>query len=183
MIRLLRGQLVSQRGSATVIDVQGVGYEVFVPTRTVLHVGRVDLWIHHHFWQDGQALYGFEVGEELQIFEHLLTVPSVGPKLALAILSAAAPGEIRQAVETDNVGFFQALPGVGKKSAAKIIVELKGKLSGGEVVLPTGGSQLHAALQSLGYSDNEVLPVLKRIPGELTDTEAQVSWALRELGK
>ncbi|MGI6103684.1 MAG: Holliday junction branch migration protein RuvA [Patescibacteria group bacterium] len=185
MIRSLRGTIAGQGLAGSILEVSGVGYLVSVPPRSAGRVGEErQYFTHHHVREDDEALYGFETMEELELFESLLTVPSIGPKLALAILSAATPDQIRSAVDSDNLGFFQSLPGVGKKSAAKIIVELKGKITASrETIIPGGGSELVDALTALGYAPEEIQHVVGKLPAELDGIQAQVTWALRELAR
>ncbi|MBI4032780.1 Holliday junction branch migration protein RuvA [Candidatus Berkelbacteria bacterium] len=185
MIRTLTGTVSHLMPDGLVVNVGGVGYLVAVPPRSIPHVGEsIELFTYHHVREDELALYGFTTVGELQLFRELLTVPSIGPKMALAILSTAAPNDILSAIETDNLGFFQSLPGVGKKSAAKIIVELKGKLTANrETTIPSGGSELVEALMALGYRPDEVQAIVNQVPPDVRDTEAQVAWALRELGQ
>ena len=165
-----------------VIETAGIGYLVTVPTRSIKRLGdQVRFFTYHHIKEDGQALFGFETLVELKLFEQLITVSSIGPKLALAILSIATPEEVIGAVGADNVGFFQSIPGIGKKSALKIIIELKGKLTGeASISIPSGGLLLSDALVGLGYAPIEIQQVIQHVPVGLTD-EAQIAWALREL--
>lgn len=185
MIRTITGTVTELMTDGMVVETAGVGYLVAVPARSVPALGaQVRVYTHHHVREDDEALYGFATPDELSLFEALLTVPSIGPKLALAILSAASPAELVSAVESDNLGFFQALPGLGKKSAAKIIVELKGKItSAGQTTIPGQGSELLEALVALGYRPSEVQALLGHVPDDLVSTQAQVTWALRQLGQ
>lgn len=182
MIRSVTGEVIQIGLQQLVIETAGIGYLVSVTKRTNKQLGeQVRLFTYHHIKEDGQALYGFEAMAELQLFEQLISVSSIGPKLALSILSVAKPEEIISAVSADNVGFFQAISGIGKKSALKIIIELKGKLTGeASSVMPSGGLLLADALVSLGYATIEIQQVIQRVPVGLGD-EAQVAWALREL--
>jgi len=143
----------------------------------------VQYFTYHHIREDGQALYGFGTIEDLETFEALLTVPSIGPKLAMTILSAATPAEISIAVASDNIDYFKSLPGVGGKSAAKIIVELKGKFTGdSSVSIPSSATGLLDALTALGYAPRDLGEVLKSVPSDL-DLSGQVSWSLKLLGQ
>lgn len=182
MIRTIAGTITQIDLQQLVVETAGIGYLVLVTKRTAGQLGgQVRLFTHHHIKEDGQALYGFETMFELQLFEQLISVSSIGPKLAMSILSVAKPEDIISAVSTDNVGFFQAISGIGKKSALKIIIELKGKLTGeSSSVMPSGGLLLADALASLGYATIEIQQVIQRVPIGLGD-EAQVAWALREL--
>lgn len=184
MIRTVSGSVTYLGPQQVVVEAHGVGYLVMIADRSMKPVGsEVRFFTYHHMREDGQSLYGFDTMEELELFEQLITVPSIGPKLAMAILSVATPSEVRSAVGGDNAGFFQAIPGVGKKSALKIIIELKGKLTGqAGAAVPTGGLALADALAGLGYAPAEIQHVIGRVPADLTD-EAQVSWALRELAQ
>ena len=184
MIATITGTITNVLPQATVIEVQGIGYRVFLPTRYQVVAGQtVRMFTYHHIKEDGQALYGFETVEELELFEQLISVSSIGPKLGLAILSTATPADIISAVTIDNVGFFQSISGVGKKSALKIIIELKGKLTGqASASVPSGGLMLADALAGLGYAPVEIQQVIQRVPVGLDD-EAQVGWALRELAR
>ncbi len=184
MIRTIRGTIIHHLAQGIVVEVSGIGYFVTVPSRSVQPVGtEVRYFIYHHIREDGQALFGFPTIEELSTFEALLTVPSIGPKLAMTVLGAATPDEISRAVATDNVSFFKSLPGVGGKSAAKIIVELKGKLTGEALTsVPPTDSNLIDALTVLGYAPRDVHDILKSVPSDL-DLAGQVNWALKELGQ
>lgn len=181
MIRTLTGTITYVLSQGVIIDVQGVGYLVTVPTRLAPAIGStVTVWTHHHVREQEQSLYGFASPSELAAFEQLLAVPSIGPKSALAILSTATTAELDRAIAVDDLSFFASVPGIGKKTAAKIIVELKGKLAvGGE----GGSSELRSALEGLGYSLRDVEPLLRRLPEALVETPAQLSWLLRELGR
>lgn len=185
MIRTITGTAQHLFPDGVVVDVGGVGYLVAVPARSAPRIGdAVSYMTYHHIREDGQALYGFTTSAELATFQLLITVPSIGPKLAMAILAVATPSDIASAVDTDNIGFFSSLPGVGKKSAAKIIVELKGKITASrEVSVPGVGVELVDALTTLGYAPSEIQGVLARLPREHTTIQAQVTWALRELSQ
>lgn len=184
MIRSIRGTVSHCLSQALIVEVSGIGYFVTVPIRSIPAVGAaVYFFTYHHIREDSQALFGFESLEELGVFESLLTVPSIGPKLAMTIMSSATPDEISSAVANDNIGFFKSLPGVGGKSAAKIIVELKDKLSSGSLgSIPSAGTELADALTSLGYAPTEIQAVLKEAPTDQPIGE-QVSWSLKWLAK
>lgn len=185
MIRTLSGTITHLMSDGIVVNVGGVGYLVSVTPRSMSQIGTTaDLFTYHHIREDDQALYGFSALEELQLFRELLTVPSIGPKLALAILSAAAPADILAAIEQDNLSFFQSLSGVGKKSAAKIIVELKGKLTGTRLTaIPQGRDELVSALTQLGYRSDEIQPIIQALPADLEDTQSQLTWSLKQLAR
>lgn len=132
MIALLTGQLVSKRTDQIIIEVAGgVGYRVLIPLSTFYSLpdaGRVKLHIHTHVREDALLLYGFLTSDERELFILLLSVTGVGPKLALNILSHANPQDLRQAIVNNDVNRLATLPGIGKKSAERLVLELKEKI-------------------------------------------------------
>ncbi len=185
MIKTIKGQVTHQFKDGVVVEVGGVGYLVNVPARTWPNLGEQVFYFTYHLVRETeQALYGFASAEELNIFNTLLSVNSVGPKLALSILSNASPAEIQTAVEGENVSFFASLPGIGKKSATKIIVELKDKITNATLGgIPNQSTELFDALSALGFSREEISNTIKNVPQDLNDTGAQVKWALGALSK
>ena len=185
MIRSLSGSVSYHTPKGVIVDVHGVGYLVAVPLRSLPRVGSdVMLFIHHHIREDTQALYGFQTLHELELFERLLEVNSIGPKSALGILSVATSDEIAKAVESGDQSFFTRVPGLGKKSALKILVELKGKLlTSGEAEFQNSHHELIEALESLGYQARDVEPIARDIPSDLTDLQSQLTWVLKNLIK
>lgn len=185
MIKTIKGQITHQLKEGVVVETGGLGYLVSVPARTWPNIGEQVFYFTYHLVRETeQALYGFTSAEELGIFNTLLSVNSVGPKLALSILSNASPDEIRSAVEGENVSFFASLPGIGKKSAAKIIVELKDKITGMALSsIPNQSTELFDALSALGFSREEISTTVKNVPQDLSDINAQVKWALGALSK
>jgi Holliday junction DNA helicase RuvA len=181
MIRSLGGTVTHHVATGIILDVRGVGYLVAVPLRTVPPIGSsVQLFTHHHVREQAQSLYGFEMLDELETFESLLEVPSIGPKSALAILSLASAEQIRAAVDREDTAFFASVPGIGKKSAASIIVALTGKLAPSLAGSSPRG-QLTEALTALGYTSRDLDPVLRELPSELVTIEAQIRWVLAHL--
>lgn len=132
MIALLRGSLLDKAPSRLIVDVSGVGYEVLVPLSTFYAVGEpgsiVTLRVHTHVREDLIALYGFLTTLEQDLFERLIAINGVGPKLALAVLSGIEPADLIRAVRTQDVARLTAIPGVGKKTAERIGLELKDRL-------------------------------------------------------
>ena len=169
-----------------VVEVNGVGYKVFVPR----HPARdeVVLHTHHVVREDGQFLYGFESRDELALFEMLISVSGVGPKAAIAILSVARPAEIASAIASGDAGALARAPGVGKKTAERLIVDLKGKIakigSDAAPALAPAGDDAHAALVALGYTAAEAATALRNAPSkDRASTEERVSAALRASGR
>jgi holliday junction DNA helicase RuvA len=164
MIASLRGTLSAKAPGRLVVDVAGIGYDVQVPLSTFYVLGEpgtpVSLRIHTHVREDVIALYGFATALEQDLFERLIAISGVGPKLALAVLSGIEPAELITAVRLQDVARLTAIPGIGKKTAERIGLELKDRLPAllqpvGQVPVQTPGDQqrtdLLSALVNLGY--------------------------------
>jgi holliday junction DNA helicase RuvA len=197
MIAHIRGRLLEKQPNRVIVDVNGVGYDVHVPLSTFYELAapgtEVTLRVHTHVREDALLLYGFATRLELQIFERLISVSGIGPKLALAVLSGLEPNELVAAIRTANVARLTGIPGIGKKTAERIGLELKDKM--GSVVAaesaaapPIGDTEtlrtdLLSALINLGYHR----PLAERaVSAALTKTsngsfEATLKLALREL--
>ena len=132
MIAHLRGRLLDKQPNRLVVDVNGVGYETFVPLSTFYVLGEVGhevvLRIHTHVRDDALLLYGFATELEQQLFERLIGISGIGPKVALAVLSGIEPPELMRAIERADVARLTAIPGVGKKTSERIVLELKDRL-------------------------------------------------------
>jgi holliday junction DNA helicase RuvA len=188
MIALISGRVAVRRGDHVVVDCGGVGYRLAVSAETLKHVPAVgrDVVLHTHLIvrDDALALYGFATEEERDLFLMLLGVQAVGPKVALAVLSGAPPRELLRVVAAGDAARLQAAPGVGKRTAERIIVELREKVG---ATLPEDSITVarsddpvtlaREALLGLGYSANEIDGLLDGAPGE--STEDLISHALR----
>lgn len=193
MIGRLTGTLLEKHPPQVLVDVHGVGYEVDVPMSTFYNLPAVgeklSLYTHFSVREDAQQLYGFLTTKEREVFRVLIRITGVGPRLALAVLSGLSVDELAQTVALQETGRLTRIPGVGKKTAERLLLELKGKLAD---ALPAGpaaaatpaGIQADAlhALLALGYSDREAAPVVKRLPEGLTLEEA-IRQALKLLAK
>lgn len=191
MIGSLRGVVVDRlpRGEV-LLEVGGVGYRVAVTPSSLARAALGEplaLHVHTHVREDALVLYGFATREERDCFEALLGARGVGPALALAILSALSPGALRQALATDDADALTTVPGVGRKTATRLLVELKSRLELLEVDgpaatgAPTGPrSEVRAALASLGYGPDEVRDVVGLLP-EAGSVEELLTSALRQL--
>ena len=175
MIGSLRGVLLDRIPSGEVtVEVGGVGYRAVVAPGTMAEQGElgspVFLYTHLHVREDAMVLYGFSTREERMCFEALIGAHGVGPALALAILSVHTPAALRRALLDDDVAALTLVPGVGKKTAARLLIDLKARLEVPDLeVLPAGGSvraDLCAALAGLGYQPDEVREVLRELPPE-----------------
>jgi Holliday junction DNA helicase RuvA len=193
MIGSLRGELLDRTLSGEVlVEVGGVGYRVVVSPSTAIAVGDlgepVFLHVHHHIREDSQTLYGFPNREERIAFEALLSAHGVGPALALAILSVHPPASLARVLADDDLAALCLVPGVGKKTAQRLLVELKSRLDIPDLESPTtatsgGGSarsDVHDALTGLGYGPDEIREALRDLPVE-GDPSEQLRAALARL--
>jgi len=184
VIARLRGRPVARRADGLVLDVGGVGYLVQVTPSALRNAAgddEVTVETYLHVREDALQLYGFADAEERELFEHLLSVSGVGPKVALAIVSGSRPAELRRAIALEDTARFEAIPGIGRKTAQRVVLELKEKLGSfaGEPVL--GGSPdlvARDALVELGYSLVEAERALAEVDPDLP-AEERVRLALR----
>ncbi len=184
MIGKLTGVLAGRQGDAVVVDVRGVGYCVRVPGAFALTDGMpISLHIHTAVRDDAIDLYGFIEEEELLFFRQLMTVSSVGPKTALSIMSVAEPNALKRAIAAGDASTLTKVFGIGKKSAERIVVELRDKLQV-ETGVQSGAmgtdAEVVEALMALGYSAQECRAALKHIVGE--GTKDRLGAALKHLG-
>jgi Holliday junction DNA helicase RuvA len=198
VIGSLRGSVLDRSGTELLVEVAGVGYRLQVTPATVVSVAdegdELFLWVHHHIREDAQQLYGFTSRDERNVFETLIATHGVGPALALGILSVHTPAALRLALATDDVGALCLVPGVGKKTAARLLVELKSKLELGEVdltgldgsasatvVAPTSPqADVRDALVGLGYGPDEISAALRELPAD-GDSSEMLRAALQRL--
>jgi Holliday junction DNA helicase RuvA len=200
MIGMLRGRLVHRTAAEVLVDVGGVGYRCLVSPATAVELGDlgddVVVHVHHHVREDIQALYAFPTLEERVAFEALLGAHGVGPSLALAILSVHSPDALRRALADDDVAALCLVPGVGRKTAARLLVELKSRLevpdvdpvatavaaNGTRGARPTPVAEVREALAGLGYGPEEVGHALAALPDDDgLDAGALLRVALRSL--
>jgi Holliday junction DNA helicase RuvA len=190
MIGRLTGTLLEKHPPQILVDVHGVGYEVDVPMSTFYNLPaqgeKVALFTHFSVREDAQQLYGFGTAKEREVFRILIRISGVGPKLALSVLSGMNVDELAQAVATQESGRLVKIPGVGKKTAERLLLELKGKLA--DALPSTAGGPVNVAsdalnaLTALGYSDKEALPALKQLPEGLS-LEESIRQALKLLAR
>jgi len=194
VIGWLRGALVSRGSDGEIlVDVGGVGYRVTVPTpllATMSEAGaQVSLHVHTHVREDAIVLYGFATADERRSFEALLGAHGVGPSLALAIMSSLSPDELARAVMAEDLAVLCAVPGVGRKTAARLVIDLRSKLDLPEATSSAGAvagagreprSEVRAALAELGYGPDEIRRALDTSPAD-GEVEEMLRAALREL--
>jgi Holliday junction DNA helicase RuvA len=186
MIGYLRGQLVDKRPNQVLVDVNGVGYVVSIPLSTFYSLGElhddVTLLVHTHLREDSIALYGFLTAREKQFFELLISASGVGPSLALKILSGMSVDELLPAIRTGDLVRLTRIPGVGRKTAERIVLELRDKLAAMEPPQPervtaSGRTQLESdvvsALLNLGYDRRTAENAIEEVAGNGRSTPAQ----------
>lgn len=185
MIGYLTGTVVSATEKEIIILVGGVGYRVLAPLPVLVSHAEgatISLHIHTHVREDQLSLYGFEQGKELELFERLINVSGIGPKSALAMLSVHSPASVAEAVERGDASLLSHTPGIGKKTAEKIIIELKGKLSHlQDAGRPDSFFEVRLALEALGYSPKEVHDVLQKLNPLETNTSTLIKEALSKI--
>lgn len=186
MISYLEGTIIHSSPSYIIVNVNGVGYKVFaVPELLGKPVGQpVKLFTYHKSTDEGQSLFGFPSASVLEFFELLLTVSGIGPKSALSIISSGEISILREAIAKQDTAFFSQMGGIGKKTAERIIVELKdkiGQLPGADSQI-TGSSDVFDALIGLGYATHEARRVLTELDRSLP-IDQQLKQALKLLSK
>jgi holliday junction DNA helicase RuvA len=190
MIGKLTGILVDKNPPEVVVDCNGVGYEVAVPMSTFYHLPatgeRVSLLTHFIVREDAQLLYGFATISERQTFRELVKISGVGPRTALAILSGMGVADLAQAISLQEVGRLVKVPGIGKKTAERLLLELKGKLGvdmGSQAQAGTDAQKdILQALLALGYNDKEAAAALKALPADIGVSDG-IKLALKALAK
>ena len=176
-------------GTDTVlIDIGGVGYEVSVASRTLTDLPGVGfetvLHTHLHVREDQMALFGFTTADDRDLFRLLLGIPGIGPKVGLALLSTIGADDLRRVVATDDAAALTAVPGIGKRSAQKLLLELRPKLAVADSELLTSGplSEVRGALEGLGYQSDEIGEALRQLPADLP-VEELLRQSLQSLGR
>lgn len=190
MIGFLDGVVAGKTLDGCFVDVGGVGYRVACSTTTLAALPgdgeRARLWTHTHVREDALGLFGFATEAEQRLFEALIGVSGVGPKVALQICSAFTPDTFRRALATDDVAALSSVPGIGKKTAQRMVLELKEKLSLPDLQVvgtaPAALAQARSALENLGYSPAEIRAALGEVSPAAEDTvEDVVKSALKVL--
>ena len=191
MIGKLSGTLSEKNPPQVMVDCHGVGYEVDVPMSTFYNlpaVGeKVSLLTHFVVREDAQILYGFGSPEERTAFRQLIKISGVGPRMALGVLSGMSVAELSQAITLQEAGRLVKIPGIGKKTAERLLLELKGKMGAdlGPSLAPLGDSTQNDILQALvalGYSDKEAALSLKALPADVGVSEG-IKFALKALAR
>lgn len=192
MIGKLTGTLLEKNPPQILLDCHGVGYEVDVPMSTFYLLPasgeKVSLLTHFVVREDAQILYGFATTAERDAFRQLIRISGVGPRTALSVLSGLSVNDLAQAVSTQETGRIVKVPGIGKKTAERLLLELKGKL-GVDLGLPAGGvarsdaqADIQQALMALGYNEKDAAAALKALPADVGVADG-IKLALKSLAK
>ena len=192
MIAYLMGRVAEKASGSCVVDVGGVGFRMAMSTSSLASLpaegDTVTVHVHLYVREDELSLFGFESVEERALFEQLLTVSGVGPKVALATLSALAPATLTEAIAREDVVLISSVPGIGKKTAQRIILDLKDRLGLPDLAVAAPGvgadvvAEAREALLGMGFSSAEVAAALKGYAGRPDDAQAVLKHALRRLG-
>lgn len=193
MIGSIKGKIIFKTDKFLIVETCGVGYKINVSPDSISKVSALQLrsgqndtavsfWIHTHVREDALDLYGFQERSELEFFEMLISISGIGPRSALAILGIASIETLRKAIGTGDISYLTKISGIGKKTAERIVIELRDKmgtkLEGGSL---QGELDALEALKSLGYSQNEAREALKKVSVEL-DVNTKIREALKILG-
>jgi len=187
MISFVEGTIEFKAEKFVIINVAGIGYKVFSNPEILSKISEkganVKLWTHQYVREDALELYGFLHFAELELFETLITISGIGPKGALGVLEIAPVDTLKKAIASGDTSYLTRVSGIGRKTAEKIVLELRDKM-GTDLVGSSLQGELDVleALKSLGYSQNEVREALKKVSPD-TDTNAKIREALKILGK
>lgn len=198
MFAYIKGSLEQKSNNYVVIDVSGIGYKIFMATKAIETLGEIGeiVKVHTHYYvrEDNISLYGFNTNEELRMFELLLQVSGIGAKSAIAMLSEISPSSFALAVISDDISQLVKIPGIGKKTAARIVLELKDKLKTEEAITKAEEVKLSitneeetseaiAALQVLGYTKREIEKALENVDTKNLQLEEIIKQGLKNLAR
>lgn len=189
MIAKITGKIALFRGNYVVVDVSGVGYKIYATEFSMGKIAgkeEIELYTHTYVREDTLSLYGFLTLDELEMFELLISISGIGPKAAIGILSIAEPKTIRAAVISGDSSILTKVSGVGKKTAERVILELKNRIAelpGEDQGAAKADSEAIEALTSLGYTVSQAREALKSVPKSTKDISEKVRAALKNLGK
>ncbi len=182
----IKGKIILIKDKFVIIEANSIGYKVYLSPDNLLFINEnkeeITLWIYHHIREEASDLYGFIEYSDLEFFEMLISVSGIGPKGALVILGVADANNLKKAIKKNDLAYLTKISGIGKKTAEKMILELRDKL--GELNDAELGDDLDVleALKALGYNNYQIRNVLKDLPKEL-DTNTKIREALKALGK
>ncbi len=184
MIGFLSGQIIYAENNSIILDVHGVGYQISITKLLKPSTKIKKFFIHTHVKEDEISLFGFSTHKELKLFQNLISVSGIGPKIAISILTTAKDKDIISAIKNSSVDFFSAISGIGKKTAQKLIIDLKSKLDNSLVDLSNfeENSNLVDGLTSLGFAKKEIQKIIPQIKPNL-ELSKQIKIALNLLNK
>lgn len=194
MISYLKGSILNKRKNYLILEIGGVGYQVFVPPTLYAELQTttpIELYIHDHIKEEARDLYGFKTLDELEMFELLLSISGVGPKSALGIMAISSVEELKTSIATGDVAMLNKVSGIGKKTAERIVLELREKIatitfdSGTSTGVQTASTQSDEidALIALGYSLQQAREALKSIDQSVTKSGERIRAALKIIGR
>lgn len=189
MIGSLSGKIIYKSFNKIEISTNGIGWEVYISPRDYNKISlnqKTTLHIYHHIAEKTNHLYGFLTRKNKNVFEMLLSVSGIGPKIAMEIFSTGTGEQILNAISQADVDYFQQVKGLGKKGAQRIIVDLKTKVGGLKDIdlkKDPETKTIYNALLSLGFNNNEAVNVIKKIPSSLKTDEEKIKYALKSLAK
>lgn len=166
MIGYLEGEIKYSTTGKVIIFCNGIGFTVHIPSSlSFLQGKKAELYIHTHLREDNLSLFGFQTPEDLSLFETLISVSGIGPKIGLSMFSSSSTPLIKEAISSSNLDFFTSIPGVGKKTAQRVILDLKSKISKGDVNMENleGNSELVDSLVGLGFQKTEISKIISKI--------------------
>jgi Holliday junction DNA helicase RuvA len=181
MIAYLRGQIVRQDDKYIVLNVNGVGYKVFCNTLhpNFLNQGDLEFFIHTVVREDALELFGFFEQTSLKLFEKLINISGIGPRSALGIVNVGTIESLTEAINKGDLGYLTAVSGIGKKTAEKIILELRGQVS--DISFTDSNNEVVQALRAMGYSERDAQVAAKNVTGNTT--QEKIKSALKQAGK
>lgn len=184
MISYLKGKIIHVGLGWIILDIGNIGYRIYTIANCDLKIEKhIEFFTYQHIREDRSDLYGFTDISQLEIFETLISVSGLGPKMALSVLSQKSKSDIEKAIESGDYKTFQEIKGIGKKLAAKIILELKNKIEKADLDnlndRDKKDSELEEALVSLGYKSKEAQKISSKIPENIIGLEQKVKWALK----
>lgn len=186
MIGYLEGKVIFKGERYAILDVGGVGYKIFVPAAVQKNLElskTAKLWTHQHVREDAMELYGFLHRAELEFFESLISISGIGPKSALGVLALAPVDTLKRAIASGETSYLTKVSGIGRKTAEKIVLELKDKMGGGNISFAADelkeDSDILEALVSLGYSQKEAREMIQKIPANIKGRDQRLKEALK----
>jgi Holliday junction DNA helicase RuvA len=186
MIAYLKGKVVVSKIGSLILETNGVGYKIAVsPTINLKNGSLAEFFVFQQIREDCNDLYGFKTYDELELFEKLISVNGIGPKAGINIMAIGDSTKIISAIANEDISFFISVPGIGKKAATKIIVDLKSKITSDKSLnvleKASDSEDIIDALMALGYKKPEIMSMILELPKGLNSTEEMVTWCLKNI--